>query len=278
MSTDEPAARTHLDPVEVVKRIYQMLAAGDLEGVLAHVSDDVSITQDAALPWGGQYHGHDGLAAFGLALTGTIDSEVTHEALYGAGDRVVQFGRTRGTVRSSGAVFDVPECHLWTIEDGQVVAAEFYIDTTAMLKALASPARPERARVSTVELTLEARTATERPKVWVGHAGPLRVPDLDRAIDFYSALGLRLIHRSERMAALQLRGGTHLALEPGSGEPGVAPFDLMVDDLDGYRSELVEAGLAPTTIEQLRAHARFTIIDPAGTEVRVHDSHVVGPA
>ena len=121
-------------------------------------------------------------------------------------------------------------------------------------------------------------TTNNRPKVWVGHAGPVRVPDLDRAIDFYSVLGLRLIHRSERMAALQLRGGTHLVLEPGSGELGEAPFDLMVDDLDDCRSELVEAGLVPTEIEQLRAHARFTITDPAGTEIRVYDSHVVGPA
>jgi len=30
----------------------------------------------------------------------------------------------------------VPEVHVWTLRDGKVTAAEFYIDTPAMLSAL----------------------------------------------------------------------------------------------------------------------------------------------
>ena len=118
----------------------------------------------------------------------------------------------------------------------------------------------------------------ERPGVWVGHAGPICVPDLEEGIVFYSTLGLHLIHRSDELAALQLRGGTHLVLLRGVDEPGEAPFDLMVDDIDAYRTALVDAGLDPTAVEQLRAHSRFSITDPGGTTVRIHDSHVVGPA
>ena len=124
----------------------------------------------------------------------------------------------------------------------------------------------------------ETMTTTDRPGVWVGHAGPVCVPDLDAGIEFYSTLGLHPIHRNEELAALQLRGGTHLVLVRGDGGPGEAPFDLMVDDIATYHSTLVAAGLAPAAIERAGAHARFTITDPAGVTIRVHDSHVVGPA
>jgi catechol 2,3-dioxygenase-like lactoylglutathione lyase family enzyme len=124
---------------------------------------------------------------------------------------------------------------------------------------------------------MRTTTPDTRPDVWVGHAGPICVPDLDDGIEFYSALGLHLIHRNDELAALQLRGGTHLVLLHGRSEPGDAPFDLMVDDLEGHRTVLIDAGLEPTAIEQLGPHARFTITDPGGATVQIHDSHVVGP-
>ena len=115
------------------------------------------------------------------------------------------------------------------------------------------------------------------------HLGLLVGSELDSTIRFYEALGLRLIHRNGQMAALQLRGGTHLVLQASDdpndpNERTDAPFDLMVEDLSAYRRALIDAGLHPSSIEQLRNHQRFTIADPAGTEVHVYDSHVVGPA
>jgi ketosteroid isomerase-like protein len=97
---------------------------------------EVVLTQHDALPWGGRYVGRDGIAEFALKLVGTIDSKVTPEALFAAGQTVIQYGRTRGTVRETGAAFDVPECHVFTIEDGKIARMEFYIDSDAMLEAL----------------------------------------------------------------------------------------------------------------------------------------------
>ena len=72
-----------------------------------------------------------------MNLVGATDSVVTPEQLFAAGDEVVQIGRTAGTVRSNGAAFDVPECHIWTVHDGLVTEARFYVDSAAMLEALA---------------------------------------------------------------------------------------------------------------------------------------------
>ena len=128
--------------IEVVRSIYAAMAAKDLDGILQRLSPDFVVTQDARLPWGGRFEGHDGFATFAITLAGTIDSAVTHEALFAADGEVVQVGRTRGTVRASGAAFDIPEVHRWTIKDGKAVAAHFAIDTEAMLQALA-PLVPE---------------------------------------------------------------------------------------------------------------------------------------
>jgi len=126
--------------VEVVQAIYAAMAARDLEALFGLLDGSCVITQDPALPWGGRHVGHDGFATFGATLTGTIASVVTTDAVFVADDEVIQVGRTAGTVVATGAPFDVPEVHRWTIRHGKAVAAHFAIDTAAMLDALAAEA------------------------------------------------------------------------------------------------------------------------------------------
>jgi ketosteroid isomerase-like protein len=126
--------------LDVVRAVYEAMASRDLEALLELLDPKVVITQDPALPWGGEHHGHDGFATFALTLTQTIDSQVAIEALFMADGEVIQVGHTRGTVRANEAPFDIPEVHRWTIRDGKAVAAHFAIDTQAMLHAIAQPA------------------------------------------------------------------------------------------------------------------------------------------
>jgi ketosteroid isomerase-like protein len=116
--------------------MYDAFAARDLDAIVAIVGADIEITQTPLLPWGGEYHGLEGLAAFFGRLTETITSAVTPHAIYCAGDRVVQAGRTAGTVNTTGAAFDVDEVHILAVRDGKVVRFEAHIDTPEMLAAL----------------------------------------------------------------------------------------------------------------------------------------------
>ncbi|MGZ4758861.1 MAG: nuclear transport factor 2 family protein [Acidimicrobiales bacterium] len=122
--------------IDVVQRIYAAMADRDVGTLFELLDPGIVVTQDPRLPWGGRHVGHDGYATFGLALTGTIESAVTTEAIFMADDEVIQAGRTRGTVQANGATFDIPEVHRWTIRDGKAVGAHFAIDTAAMLEAL----------------------------------------------------------------------------------------------------------------------------------------------
>jgi catechol 2,3-dioxygenase-like lactoylglutathione lyase family enzyme len=119
----------------------------------------------------------------------------------------------------------------------------------------------------------------ERPPVWIGHA-VLRVTDLERSADFWREIGLREVARDANVAVLELRGGTHLVLVPGSEppEPGEeAPFDLMVEDLETTHEQWQARGLAPSNIEHGRIHSAFSVRDPDGYEVTINSTHVVGP-
>jgi hypothetical protein len=125
----------------VVAEVYAAFARGDLARIAALFADDGVITQSPALPWGGTHTGPQGLAAFLGTLTAHLDSTPVTERLFadGAG-RVVQVGRTRGTVRANGAAFDVPEVHVWTVAGGRVRRFEAFLDTAALRAAMDRPA------------------------------------------------------------------------------------------------------------------------------------------
>ena len=133
MSADTEAASTD---IEVIENVYAAMAAADFARLFELVDEACVIRQDARLPWGGEYVGHDGLATFGMRLQGAIASKVTTTALFAADGDVIQVGRTAGTTVATGTPFDIAEVHRWTVRDGRVVAAHFSIDTPAMLAAL----------------------------------------------------------------------------------------------------------------------------------------------
>jgi catechol 2,3-dioxygenase-like lactoylglutathione lyase family enzyme len=116
----------------------------------------------------------------------------------------------------------------------------------------------------------------ERPAIWVGHVA-LRVADVAESTEFYHELGLRLIAREAEVGILELRGGTHLILLPAESPvaPGtVAPFDFMVDDVDGTRKEFEARGLSPSEMRSNPIHRSFTLPDPSGYSVVFNSSHV----
>ena len=138
MTSTETAPKTD---TAVLAEGHAAFVRGDLARISALFADDGVITQSPALPWGGTYTGPEGLAAFLGTLTAHLASAPVTERLFADGsERVVQVGRTRGTVRATRAAFDVPEVQVWTVAGGRVQRFEAYLDTPAMQAALARPA------------------------------------------------------------------------------------------------------------------------------------------
>ena len=116
----------------------------------------------------------------------------------------------------------------------------------------------------------------ERPAVWIGHA-LLPTGDVEKALPWWRATGMRFITSGDGFAVLELRGGTHLVLL--TAETPIAlgtecPFDLMVEDVEASHREFAEKGFEPTPLERGRIHTSFTMRDPSGYDVKVNSTHV----
>ena len=121
-----------------------------------------------------------------------------------------------------------------------------------------------------------AKTKDRRPPVAVGHIY-LEATDVAAAARWLVDVGMRPIFAADDFAVLELRGGTHLVLVPGTvPRAGDAPFDLMVDDLEATRDRWAAEGLEPSEIERGDIHASFAVRDPDGYRVTVNSSHVIG--
>ena len=123
----------------------------------------------------------------------------------------------------------------------------------------------------------------------------LKVADLKSSCQFYSKLGLPPFATDNKVAIIELRGGTHLLLlsvdEPAGQEIAESltgqfhkrfseQFDLMIegkglDELKKYRLELLSRGIAAGEIpdETFFGHHLFCIKDPDGNGITIYTSH-----
>jgi ketosteroid isomerase-like protein len=128
--------KSYPSPAEIVEQVYSAFARRELPRIFEAFAESVEILQSPELPWGGFYRGHDDAREFFSSLTKAISSSVTIEQMIKAGDRVVALGRTRGKVHATGASFDAPFAHVWTVRGGLVIRAEFYVDHPTIERAL----------------------------------------------------------------------------------------------------------------------------------------------
>jgi len=123
-----------------------------------------------------------------------------------------------------------------------------------------------------------------------------KVADLKSSCQFYSNLGLPPFAIDEKVAIVELRGGTHLLLlEVDQLAEDVAEsltgqfhkrfseqFDLMIkgkglNELKKYRLELISRGIAAGEIpdETFFGHHLFCIKDPDGNGITIYTSHAI---
>src|SRR3984893_11529978 len=124
-----------------------------------------------------------------------------------------------------------------------------------------------------------------------------KVADLNSSCQFYSNLGIPPFAIDEKVAIIELRGGTHLLLlevDQPVGEDVAESltgqfhkrfseqFDLMIkgkglNELTKYRLELISRGIAPGEIpdETFFGHHLFCIKDPDGNGITIYTSHSI---
>lgn len=141
------------DTAEVLRAMYaaeqNYLDAGgpgvaDFGPLRAVFARDVVLHQAAALPYGGQWRGHDGMQRFFAAMSRTwAEFAMVDQQFLSTAATAVVLTHVRARARATGARLEFPILQTLRIVDGVIVEVRpFYWDTAAIAVACGQTAAP----------------------------------------------------------------------------------------------------------------------------------------
>jgi uncharacterized protein len=155
--TRKPDAST--DTLSVLKGMYaaesDYLAAGgpgkaSFDRLAPFFADDVVLHQADALPYGGEWHGHDGMERFMVAMSTAWESfEMVDQRFLCTDGTAIVLTEVHARARTTGQELDFPILQAITVEDGRITEVRpFYWDTAAIASACEAGGPPSRRRAS----------------------------------------------------------------------------------------------------------------------------------
>ena len=125
--------------VEIVRRLFKTVEERDLETMFDLYDPEVVIREAPSLPYGGEYHGHEGVVEHGLGYLGTWqpvqqpEDEALDPEFMEAGDRVFVRWHQKATA-PDGEKVDLLAISEYRVRDGKIVSsAMHHFDTAAIL-------------------------------------------------------------------------------------------------------------------------------------------------
>ncbi|WP_217130876.1 nuclear transport factor 2 family protein [Streptomyces sp. AC558_RSS880] len=105
-------------------------------------AQDVELHQADALPYGGTWRGHDGLARFFLRMGEVWESfDMVEQEFLATSETAVVLTQVRARARATGRALGFPILQTITVKDGRITEVRpFYWDTRAIADACAAPA------------------------------------------------------------------------------------------------------------------------------------------
>jgi hypothetical protein len=123
--------------IAVVRGFNDLLARGDMDGMVNCLDPQVEWRAPESVPWGGTFRGHEGVREF-LGKIREQPAEFRREILeyIDFGERVVVLLRQMGRPKGGDTEYDVHEVHVWTVRNGKIVDFEGSFDTATVLRTL----------------------------------------------------------------------------------------------------------------------------------------------
>jgi ketosteroid isomerase-like protein len=123
--------------VQTVKDFFAAIGRGDMNGLLALVSEDIEwIIPGEDWPLAGTHRGHAGLAD--VLQKASEEVEMTYAdppEFVAQGDRVLVVGVATGTIKATNRPFKDDWVFAITVRNGKVTKIREYIDTQALARA-----------------------------------------------------------------------------------------------------------------------------------------------
>ncbi len=130
------------DNVRMIKELFEAFSRGDIESLLAALTDDVDwegpvSEHPDSLPWAGRRRGRGQVAEYFREFAATSEWHPMEDATFtAADDRVVVEGRNRNKARATGRPYEHRWLMLFTIRDGQIARFRHYYDPADITRAL----------------------------------------------------------------------------------------------------------------------------------------------
>ena len=125
--------------VNIVRRLYEAFAAGDVDTVLTLLSPDIVWTEAENFPYADNnpYRGPEAVltGVFGRLGTEWQSFGAHPEEFLDAGDTVVVLGRYSGTCVATGNSMSPEMAHVIRVSDGLITSFRQYVDTLAVARA-----------------------------------------------------------------------------------------------------------------------------------------------
>jgi ketosteroid isomerase-like protein len=123
--------------VELIQAVYAAYGRGDIQSMLESLSANVEWIAAPVEPVAGTYRGRDEVAHFFRKVSDLTDFASFEPREYVAqGDRVLVLGHYRGTMKSTGRIFDCEWAMAFTVQDGKITQFQEFTDTGAVSAAL----------------------------------------------------------------------------------------------------------------------------------------------
>jgi uncharacterized protein len=127
---------------ELVQSFYADFLGGDIDAVLALLSEDFAIAYSgpSIIPAAGTWRGHEGFRGWAqAALEGHLPPEsLTVGEVMVDGDDVVVPGHVTLRVKTTGKMCETDFVHWFTVRDGKLTSWRDYFDTYALAQAYIS--------------------------------------------------------------------------------------------------------------------------------------------
>jgi ketosteroid isomerase-like protein len=123
--------------IQALQRIYDAFSRWDVDELAKDVTHDFELTMPKTVPWGGTFHGQDGVEAFATVFRDHVEGQWADPDEYVVGgDAIVVLGRLRGRAIATGRNYEVHFAHAWTLSDGMPARCRSYFDTAPIMAAL----------------------------------------------------------------------------------------------------------------------------------------------
>jgi ketosteroid isomerase-like protein len=128
--------------IKTIQMVYEAFGRGDVDAILANVTDDVDWASEASgngAPWYGPHRGPGEVGHFFAAFGSTMDVEdFTPITLVGDDRDVLTVVHIAGTARSSGRRIEMELHHYFRFRDGKIAYYRGTEDTAQTEAALRS--------------------------------------------------------------------------------------------------------------------------------------------